>query len=171
MSLAAEPFADCRSWLSVAALHSILGQRIETDHSPFRSDPDYFASLVDSAAAPNTKALADNWILRFNHLKKLYRLIVRYFECVLGGSSSAVTTREAQTDVLVSDTTTHRDVLRSSTADLLTPNLRLVAKNDPRESDDEVCKLTGLVLALAVQVSAAASSSDANRSSETRADR
>ena len=47
---------------------------------------------------------------------------------------------------------THREVLRASTANLLTPNLRLVAKHDPRESDDEVCKLIGLVLALTVQV-------------------
>ncbi|GAA5881465.1 hypothetical protein JCM3774_005091 [Rhodotorula dairenensis] len=87
-------------------------------------DPDYFATLVDeTGAAASAKALSDNWILRFNHLKKLYRLIVRYFE----------------------------EVLSASTANLATPNLRLVAKNDPRESDDEVCKLIGLVLALAVQ--------------------
>lgn len=47
---------------------------------------------------------------------------------------------------------THREILRASTANLLTPNLRLVAKHDPRDSDDEVCKLIGLVLALTVQV-------------------
>lgn len=47
---------------------------------------------------------------------------------------------------------TYREILRASTANLLTPNLRLVAKHDPRESDDEVCKLIGLVLALTVQV-------------------
>lgn len=45
----------------------------------------------------------------------------------------------------------NRDVLHSSTAGLLTPNLQEVAKNAD-ESDDEVCKLAGLVLALTVQV-------------------
>lgn len=87
-------------------------------------DPDYFSSLVSEnggTSAPN--ALSGNWILRFNYLKKLYRLIFRYLE----------------------------EILRASTANLLTPNLRLVAKHDPRDSDDEVCKLIGLVLALTVQ--------------------
>ncbi|GAA5991463.1 hypothetical protein JCM10908_005715 [Rhodotorula pacifica] len=92
-------------------------------------DPDYFSTLVNangtSSSSATKAALSENWIMRFNHLKKLYRLIVRYFE----------------------------EILRASTANLLTPNLRLVAKNDPRESDDEVCKLIGLVLALTVQSS------------------
>ncbi|GAA5953049.1 hypothetical protein JCM8115_002421 [Rhodotorula mucilaginosa] len=86
-------------------------------------DPDYFSSLIGENGGTSANALSDNWILRFNYLKKLYRLIVRYFE----------------------------EILRASTANLLTPNLRLVAKHDPRESDDEVCKLIGLVLALTVQ--------------------
>ncbi|EMS23422.1 protein-nucleus import-related protein [Rhodotorula toruloides NP11] len=83
-------------------------------------DAEYFRSLANSAS--NAKALSENWVLRFNNLKRLYKLIVRYFE----------------------------DVLHSSTAGLLTPNLQEVAKNAD-ESDDEVCKLAGLVLALTVQ--------------------
>ncbi|GAA5846488.1 hypothetical protein JCM9279_006711 [Rhodotorula babjevae] len=84
-------------------------------------DPDHFRLVATSAA--NAKALSENWVLRFNNLKREYKLVVRYFE----------------------------DVLHSSTAALLTPNLQLVAKNDALDSDDEVCKLVGLVLALSVQ--------------------
>lgn len=50
--------------------------------SPPLSDPAYFRP----GGAPSTasqKALADNWVLRFNNLKRLYKLIIRYFECVL----------------------------------------------------------------------------------------
>ncbi|BGP29212.1 hypothetical protein JCM10296v2_000950 [Rhodotorula toruloides] len=83
-------------------------------------DAEYFRPLANSAS--NAKALSENWVLRFNNLKRLYKLIVRYFE----------------------------DVLHSSTTGLLTPNLQQVAKNED-ESDDEVCKLAGLVLALTVQ--------------------
>ncbi|GAA6024350.1 hypothetical protein JCM10207_003313 [Rhodosporidiobolus poonsookiae] len=83
-------------------------------------DADHFRALANSASNP--KALAENWVLRFNNLKRLYKLLIRYFE----------------------------DVLHSSTAALHTPNLQLVAKGD-EGSDDEVCKLAGLVLALAVQ--------------------
>ncbi|GEM12012.1 hypothetical protein Rt10032_c18g6029 [Rhodotorula toruloides] len=83
-------------------------------------DAEYFRPLANSAS--NAKALSENWVLRFNNLKRLYKLIVRYFE----------------------------DVLHSSTAGLLTPNLQQVAKNED-DSDDEVCKLAGLVLALTVQ--------------------
>ncbi|KAK4333566.1 HOOK protein-domain containing protein [Rhodotorula toruloides] len=83
-------------------------------------DAEYFRPLANSASNP--KALSENWVLRFNNLKRLYKLIVRFFE----------------------------DVLHSSTAGLLTPNLQQVAKNED-ESDDEVCKLAGLVLALSVQ--------------------
>ncbi|TNY24172.1 hook-related protein family [Rhodotorula diobovata] len=84
-------------------------------------DPEHFRLVASSAS--NAKALSENWVLRFNNLKREYKLVVRYFE----------------------------DVLHSSTAALLTPNLQLVAKNDPADSDDEVCKLVGLVLALSVQ--------------------
>lgn len=49
-------------------------------HDLHHSDLEYFAPLVDASAAPNAKALGENWILRFNHLKKVYRLVVRYFE-------------------------------------------------------------------------------------------
>ncbi|GAA5892296.1 hypothetical protein JCM8208_001504 [Rhodotorula glutinis] len=84
-------------------------------------DPDHFRLVATTAANP--KALSENWVLRFNNLKREYKLVVRYFE----------------------------DVLNSSTAALLTPNLQLVAKNDALDSDDEVCKLVGLVLALSVQ--------------------
>ncbi|BGP45203.1 hypothetical protein JCM10450v2_001020 [Rhodotorula kratochvilovae] len=84
-------------------------------------DADHFRLLA--ASASNAKALSENWVLRFNNLKRLYKLVVRYFE----------------------------DVLHSSTAALLTPNLQLVAKNATVDADDEVCKLAGLVLALSVQ--------------------
>ncbi|GAA6040131.1 hypothetical protein JCM8097_002041 [Rhodosporidiobolus ruineniae] len=84
------------------------------------TDPTHFRTLANSASNP--RALADNWVLRFNNLKRLYKLLIRYFE----------------------------DVLHSSTAALHTPNLQLVAKGE-EESDDEVCKLAGLVLALVVQ--------------------
>jgi hypothetical protein len=47
------------------------------------SDPDYFSSLIGENGGTSANALSDNWILRFNYLKKLYRLIVRYFECVM----------------------------------------------------------------------------------------
>ncbi|GJN87749.1 hypothetical protein Rhopal_000704-T1 [Rhodotorula paludigena] len=83
-------------------------------------DADFFRLLANSAS--NAKALSENWVLRFNNLKRLYKLVIRYFE----------------------------DTLQCNTAALLTPNLQQVAKNDV-ESDDEVCKLAGLVLALAVQ--------------------
>ncbi|GAA5984793.1 hypothetical protein JCM11641_002742 [Rhodosporidiobolus odoratus] len=83
-------------------------------------DSTHFSTLANSAANP--KALAENWVLRFNNLKRVYKLLIRYFE----------------------------DVLHSSTAALLTPNLQLVAKS-AGGSDDEVCKLAGLVLALVVQ--------------------
>ncbi|GAA5841236.1 hypothetical protein JCM3766R1_001709 [Sporobolomyces carnicolor] len=89
-------------------------------------DPDHFNPL--SAALSNSKALSENWVLRFNNLKRLYKLLIRYFE----------------------------DILSSSTSELHTPNLQLVAKGDGRATaeespEDEVCKLVGLVLALAVQ--------------------
>ncbi|GAA5856523.1 hypothetical protein JCM8547_008784 [Rhodosporidiobolus lusitaniae] len=84
------------------------------------TDKTYFSALLTSASNP--KALAENWVLRFNNLKRLYKLLIRYFE----------------------------DVLHSSTAALHTPNLQQVAKGE-EGSDDEVCKLAGLVLALVVQ--------------------
>ncbi|GAA5963914.1 hypothetical protein JCM21900_001145 [Sporobolomyces salmonicolor] len=83
-------------------------------------DAEYFRNLANSAS--NQKALSENWVLRFNNLKRVYKLIIRYFE----------------------------DVLHSSTTALHTPNLQNVAKSE-QGSDDEVCKLAGLVLALAVQ--------------------
>ncbi|GAA5927997.1 hypothetical protein JCM10213_000945 [Rhodosporidiobolus nylandii] len=83
-------------------------------------DPAHFRTLANSASNP--KALSENWVLRFNNLKRLYKLLIRYFE----------------------------DVLHSSTAALHTPNLQQVAKGE-EGSDDEVCKLAGLVLALVVQ--------------------
>jgi hypothetical protein len=45
----------------------------------------------------------------------------------------------------------HSDVLRSSTANLLAPNLQLIAKGE-EGSDEEICRLAGLILALVVQV-------------------
>ncbi|EGU12783.1 hypothetical protein RTG_00801 [Rhodotorula toruloides ATCC 204091] len=90
-------------------------------------DAEYFRPLANSASNP--KALSENWVLRFNNLKRLYKLIVRFFDV---------------------KRLRNRDVLHSSTAGLLTPNLQQVAKNED-ESDDEVCKLAGLVLALSVQ--------------------
>ncbi|GAA5915042.1 uncharacterized protein JCM6883_004222 [Sporobolomyces salmoneus] len=92
-------------------------------------DQEYFGPL--KAGMGNRKALRENWVLRFNGLKRLYKLLIRYFE----------------------------DVLSSSTTELHTPNLQLVAKGgETRNSEteessslDEVCKLIGLVLALAVQ--------------------
>lgn len=50
-----------------------------TDHLPLPSDPAYFRQLT---TASNAKALAENWVLRFNHLKRLYKLLIRYFEYV-----------------------------------------------------------------------------------------
>ena len=60
--------------------------------------------------------------------------------------------------------TAHRDVLSSSMTELHTPNLQLVAKGQSQAegAEDEICKLVGLVLALAVQVSLRASSSSAD---------
>ncbi|GAA5909448.1 hypothetical protein JCM6882_002647 [Rhodosporidiobolus microsporus] len=84
------------------------------------TDSNHFRTLANSTSNP--KALAENWVLRFNNLKRLYKLLIRYFE----------------------------DVLHSSTAALHTPNLQQVAKGE-EGSDDEVCKLAGLVLALVVQ--------------------
>ncbi|GAA5976900.1 hypothetical protein JCM5350_007285 [Sporobolomyces pararoseus] len=88
-------------------------------------DSEHFKPL--SAALSNSKALGENWVLRFNNLKRLYKLLIRYFE----------------------------DVLSSSTSELHTPHLQLVAKGGQGSSDenpqDEICKLVGLVLALAVQ--------------------
>ncbi|GAA6024880.1 hypothetical protein JCM11491_006665 [Sporobolomyces phaffii] len=83
-------------------------------------DSNHFQPLA--AGLANSKALSENWVLRFNNLKRLYKLLIRYFE----------------------------DVLSSSTTELHTPNLQLVAKGEG-EAADEVCKLSGLVLALAVQ--------------------
>ncbi|ORY88555.1 HOOK protein-domain-containing protein [Leucosporidium creatinivorum] len=82
-------------------------------------DPTYFRQLTTAA---NSKALSENWVLRFNNLKRLYKLLIRYFE----------------------------DVLRSSTANLLAPNLQLIAKGE-EGSDEEICRLAGLILALVVQ--------------------
>ncbi|CEQ40447.1 SPOSA6832_02062, partial [Sporobolomyces salmonicolor] len=76
-------------------------------------DAEYFRNLANSAS--NQKALSENWVLRFNNLKRVYKLIIRYFE----------------------------DVLHSSTTALHTPNLQNVAKSE-QGSDDEVCKLAGL---------------------------
>ncbi|KAK4056140.1 hypothetical protein OIO90_002871 [Microbotryomycetes sp. JL221] len=85
-----------------------------------RIDANYFHQLSSVSA----KALTTSWILRFNHLKRLYKLVMRYFE----------------------------EVLKSSTTNLPAPNLQLVAKAEASEEyDEEVCKLVGLVLALAVQ--------------------
>ncbi|GAA6064121.1 hypothetical protein JCM10212_004968 [Sporobolomyces blumeae] len=96
-------------------------------------DQTHFNPLV--SARFNAKALDENWVLRFNHLKRLYKLVIRYFE----------------------------DTLSSSTTELSTPNLQLVAKGnngssrssgnaaDEGDAKDEVCKLAGLVLALTVQ--------------------
>lgn len=36
-----------------------------------------------AAAAVAASALSDNWVLRFNALKRLYKLLIRYFEYVL----------------------------------------------------------------------------------------
>ncbi|GAA5840875.1 hypothetical protein JCM11251_007628 [Rhodosporidiobolus azoricus] len=84
------------------------------------TDSHHFRTLANSTSNP--KALVENWVLRFNNLKRLYKLLIRYFE----------------------------DILHSSTAALHTPNLQQVAKAE-EGSDDEVCKLAGLVLALVVQ--------------------
>lgn len=61
-------------------------------------------------------------MLRFNNQKRLYKLIIRYFE----------------------------DVLHASTSSLPAPNLQLIAKADPG-AEHELCTLVGLVLALVVQ--------------------
>lgn len=45
-------------------------------------DPAYFRPF-SAATASNQKALAENWVLRFNNLKRLYKLLIRYFEYVL----------------------------------------------------------------------------------------
>ncbi|GAA5943214.1 uncharacterized protein JCM15063_005292 [Sporobolomyces koalae] len=84
-------------------------------------DEHHFAPL--KPALSNEKPMQENWVLRFNHLKRLYKLAIRYFE----------------------------DVLSCSTTELHTPNLQIVAKKQLPEANDEVCKLVGLVLALAVQ--------------------
>lgn len=83
------------------------------------SDPDYFRSV---SSASNGSNLAANWVLRFNQLKRLYKLIIRYFE----------------------------DQLKTSTASLPAPNLQLIAKGDPG-AEAETAILAGLVLALAVR--------------------
>lgn len=44
-----------------------------------------------------------------------------------------------------------RDVLHATTVSLPAPNLQLIAKGG-EGSDEEVCKLAGIVLALVVQV-------------------
>ncbi|SCZ96335.1 BZ3500_MvSof-1268-A1-R1_Chr8-2g10125 [Microbotryum saponariae] len=85
---------------------------------PSFSDPAYFRPL---ATTTKQKTLSENWVLRFNNLKRLYKLLIRYYE----------------------------DVLRSPTVSLPTPNLQVIAKSDPT-SDVETCRLAGLVLALAV---------------------
>ena len=46
------------------------------------SDPAYFRPLSASSTSSNQKALTENWVLRFNNLKRLYKLLIRYFECV-----------------------------------------------------------------------------------------
>ncbi|KAK4049671.1 hypothetical protein OIV83_003946 [Microbotryomycetes sp. JL201] len=85
-----------------------------------RIDPIYFGTL----ASASSKTLSTNWVLRFNHLKRLYKLVMRYFE----------------------------DTLKCSTTNLATPNLQLIAQADRSpEFETETCKLAGLVLALAVQ--------------------
>jgi len=95
-------------------------------------DSQHFSTL--SSSISNWKALTENWVLRFNHLKRLYKLLIRYFN----------------------------EVLNSSTESLNTPNLQLIAKGrrtsisdedegSNEEEEDEICKLIGLVLALAVQ--------------------
>lgn len=66
-------------------------------------------------------------------------------------ATSSALTRKAITPNCADTENTRRDTLHCNTAALLTPNLQQVAKSDV-ESDDEVCKLAGLVLALAVQV-------------------
>jgi hypothetical protein len=119
-----------------------------TDSRSFHSDPVYFSPL--SSSSSNPKALSENWVLRFNNLKRLYKLLIRYFECV----SPLISPLFRLVDPLFP---TNRDVLHSSTAALHTPNLQLVAKGDDG-SDDEVCKLAGLVLALVVQVRRSSSS-------------
>ncbi|KAI5474231.1 protein-nucleus import-related protein [Pseudohyphozyma bogoriensis] len=83
-------------------------------------DPAYFRP--QSATTSSQKALTDNWVLRFNNLKRLYKLQIRYFE----------------------------DVLHSSTAALPAPNLQLIAKGG-EGADEETCRLAGMVLALVVQ--------------------
>ncbi|KAM0747247.1 HOOK-domain-containing protein [Meredithblackwellia eburnea MCA 4105] len=95
-------------------------------------DPNYFRSLASgsSTSTSTSKALSENWVLRFNALKRLYKLIIRYFDYELRNES--------------------RDVLKSSTSALPTPNLQVIAKGGSG-ADEETCRLAGLVLALAVQ--------------------
>lgn len=50
---------------------------IHHHNDPFR-DPTWFKAL-----SPVTET-SDNWMLRFNNLKKLHKLIVRYYEEILG---------------------------------------------------------------------------------------
>lgn len=63
------------------------------DAPSFRSDPAYFSPL--SSSTSNSKALSENWVLRFNNLKRLYKLLIRYFECVyfISSALSAALTR------------------------------------------------------------------------------
>ncbi|KAM0787021.1 hypothetical protein ACM66B_006288 [Microbotryomycetes sp. NB124-2] len=83
-------------------------------------DSVYFESL----GSASVKALSGSWVLRFNHLKRLYKLVMQYFE----------------------------NVLRCSTTNLATPNLQLIAQSDKTPDYDlEILKLIGLALALAVQ--------------------
>jgi len=86
-------------------------------------DVDYFRSVSSSGNVAN---LSTNWVLRFNQLKRLYKLIIRYFE----------------------------DQLKTSTASLPAPNLQLIAKADAG-AEAELAILAGLVLALAVRSSQA----------------
>ncbi|KAK4702513.1 hypothetical protein P7C70_g3710, partial [Phenoliferia sp. Uapishka_3] len=87
-------------------------------------DPTYFRLLSPSSTSTSSqaKALSENWVLRFNALKRLYKLLIRYFE----------------------------DVLHATTLELPAPNLQLIAKGG-EGSDAEVGGLVGLVLALVVQ--------------------
>lgn len=61
---------QARDWICALAL---------TRRCSFLSrDPVHFGTLTST----NQKALTENWVLRFNHLKRLYKLVIRYFEYV-----------------------------------------------------------------------------------------
>lgn len=96
-----------------------------------RRDPSFFRNPRGSGGAAS-----DNWVLRFNSLKRLYKLVVSYFERVPSPRPPSDGTR--------SDSTDCRDELQKSTLKLTpTPDLQKIAKD---QDEAEATSLTLLIL-------------------------